>query len=134
MGRSMFRRSLVIFRRTWWQRVAYAVARISIQPRGSGSLVVVRIGRPIFQAAFISVFAVFALGVPLIFFVVEVVKVRAALAAWWLYAAFLLQDVAIYLAVMAINSAIVRRDSSWLIARVRDLVGGGEHGQLSPDS
>lgn len=43
-------------------------------------------------------------------------------ATWWTYPAWIVQDAAIYAAVMALNSGAVRNDTKWLLRRVGEIV------------
>jgi hypothetical protein len=77
-----------------------------------------------FQAAFITVFVVLAIGIPLVFFVWALATGNLGTVPWWTYPGWVIQDAAIYAAAMALNSAAARRDSKWLTNRIAELVKG----------
>jgi len=103
------------------------IARVTVAPASPGSLVSLRLGRSLFQAAIITFFVIFALGGPLVFLgfaIAAVVGGHHEPPPWWVYPAWEAQDAAIYAECMALNSAAVRRDSAWLVQRITDLVSG----------
>jgi hypothetical protein len=77
-----------------------------------------------FQAAFITVFVVFALGTSVVFFAWALATGHLRTEPWWTYPEWVIQDAAIYAAVMALNSAAMRGDSRWLVTRIAELVNG----------
>lgn len=126
LGRVLFARSLTVFHESWWHlRRPWAIARVSVMPANPGSIVTLHVSRSWFHAAFITLFAIFALGLPLVFFgfaYLVVAMGQPAPTPWWSYPAWEAQDAAIYAAVMALNSGAVRRDTRWLTQRITDLV------------
>jgi hypothetical protein len=128
LGRAIFQRELMVFRDAWWHlRRPFVIARVTAVPASPGSIVRLRLGRTWFQAAFITFFAAFALAIPLVFWgfsVFVVVTGNQAPTLWWTYLAWEAQDTAIYAAAMAVNSAAVRRASTWLVRRIAELVNG----------
>lgn len=125
LGKVLLARSLTVFRESWWHlRRPWVVARVTTRSAGGGSVVVVRLGRTWFQSAFITFFAIFVLGVPLVFLVWVVATGHLAAAPWWGYLGWEAQDAAIYAVCMALNSAAVRGDTAWLVNRIAELVGG----------
>jgi len=125
LGRPWFSRSLVVFRRSWFHYQPWAVANLLLHASGSGSTVTIRFARTRFMATFMTLFAVFAIGGPIAFFVVALASSHLpGEPAWWTYPLWLAQDAAIFAAVMAANSFFVRRDRDWVLARIRALVDG----------
>ncbi len=125
LGRVLLGRGLVVFRESGWHlRRPWIVARVTVIPVQPGSIVSLRIQRTWFQAAFITVFVVLAIGVPLVFFVWALATGNLRTVPWWTYPGWVIQDAAIYAAVMALNSAAARRDSEWLTNRIAELVKG----------
>ena len=122
LGRVLFDRSLTVFRESWWHlRRPWVIAHITVVPANPGSIVRLRFSRSWFQSAFITFFAIFALGVPLVFLGWTIATDHFG-ATWWTYLAWIVQDAAIYAAVMALNSGAVRNDSKWLLRRVGEIV------------
>ncbi len=128
LGRNLLGKTLTVFRESWWHlRRPWVIARVTVAPASPGSLVSLRLGRSLFQAAIITFFVIFALGGPLVFLgfaIAAVVGGHHEPPPWWVYPAWEAQDAAIYAACMALNSAAVRRDSAWLVQRITDLVSG----------
>ena len=135
LGRYLLGKSLTVFRESWWHlRRPWVVARVTVAPASPGSVVTLRLGRRPFDAAFITLFLLFALGGPLVFLgfaIVAVVGGHQAPAQWWVYPAWEAQDAGIYAACMALNSAAVRRDTAWLTERISEVVGGAMMGGSS---
>lgn len=125
LGRVLGARTLTVFHESWWHlRRPWVVARITTRPASAGSVVALRLARTWFQSAFITFFVIFALGTPVVFFAVSLVTGHMAPTPWWAYIYWEAQDAAIYAACMALNSAAVRGDTSWLIDRITELVSG----------
>ena len=125
LGRVLLGPGLVVFRESGWHlRRPWVVARITVMPAPPGSIISLRMQRTWFQAAFITLFGVLALGVPVVFFVVALAFGNLRTVPWWTYPGWVVQDAVIYAAVMALNSVAVRRDSTWLINRIAELVRG----------
>lgn len=125
LGRVLAARTLTVFHESWWHlRRPWVVAQVTTTPAGRGSVVTCRLARTWFQSAFITFFAIFALGGPLVFLVGAEAAWHLPATSWWIYPAWEAQDAAIYAACMALNSAAVRRDSTWVISRIAELVKG----------
>jgi len=125
LGKVLIARSLTVFRESWWHlRRPWVVAQVTTRSADPGSLVVLRLGRTWFQSAFITFFAIFALGGPLVFVVGAVAAGHFAATPWWTYLGWEAQDAAIYAVCMMLNSAAVRGDTAWLVNRIAELVGG----------
>jgi len=125
LGRVLVGSGLTVFREAWWHlRRPWVVAGVTVRPALPGSIVALRMHRPWFQAAFITLFVVFALGAPVVFFTWALVTGNLWTVPWWTYPAWVIQDAAIYAAVMALNSAALRGDSRWLVSRIAELVNG----------
>src|SRR5260370_19964239 len=115
LGRMLLGSGLTVFRESWWHlRRPWVVAGLTVLPAQPGSIVSMRMHRTWFQAAFITLFVVFALGTPVVFFIWALVTGNLRTVPWWTYPGWVIQDAAIYAAAMALNSAAVRRDSTWL--------------------
>lgn len=78
------------------------------------------------MATFMTLFATFAMGGPIIFWFATLGGHGEGAPAWWTYPLWIAQDAAIYAAVMAANSFFVRRDRAWLLPRIRQLVSDGD--------
>jgi len=118
LGRSLLSHAdtLILFRRSWTYR-HWVVADVNIAPAAAGSEVSLRIARPLWMSIFITAFAVMALGFPL----VSLGSLgRGVSPLGFVY--FLVQDAAIYAAVMAINSFFSRREADTLTRLVRELL------------
>jgi hypothetical protein len=125
LGRVLLGKELVVFRESGWHlRRPWVVARVTVLPAQSGSIVSLRMQRTWFQAAFITLFVALALGVPVVFFVWALATDTLRTVPWWTYPEWVIQDAAIFAAVMALNSAAARRDSKWLTNRIAELVKG----------
>ena len=125
LGRVLGTRTLIVFHESWWHlRRPWVVARITTAPAGAGSVVTMRLARTWFQSAFITFFVVFGLGTPVVFFVGALVAGHPAALPWWAFIYWEVQDAAIYAACMALNTAAVRRDTSWLVSRITEVVSG----------
>jgi hypothetical protein len=125
LGRPWFSRTLVVFRRSWFHYQPWVVANISVQGSATGSSVSIRVARTWFMAGFMTLFAVFALGGPIVFFAATLVSNQLQGGpAWWTYPLWIAQDAGIYGAVMAANTFFARRDRDWLVARIGSLVAG----------
>lgn len=125
LGRVLLGKGLAVFHESGWHlRRPWVVARVTVLPAPSGSIVSLRMQRTWFQAAFITFFVAFALGVPVVFFVWALATGNLWTEPWWTYPVWVIQDAAIYAAVMALNSAAARRDSKWLTNRIAEVVQG----------
>jgi hypothetical protein len=125
IGRVLLGKGLVVFRESGWHlRRPWVVAHVTVMPAPPGSIVSLRMQRTWSQAAFITVFGVLALGVPVVFFVVALALGNLPTVPWWTYPGWVIQDAAIYAAVMALNSGAARRDSKWLTTRIAELLKG----------
>ena len=123
LGRPWFSRALVVFRRSHWHYQPWVLAKLRIEPRDSGSTVTIRIGRSTFQAAFITLFAVMAIAGPIVFLAGALAFGGPENAApWWTFPLWVAQDAGIYAAVMAGNSAFARRDATWLVDKLSDVI------------
>jgi hypothetical protein len=97
------------------------VAQLTLRGSDPGSIVALRLARTRFQSAFISLFAVVALGGPVAVLFLEISWPSAKLP-WWSFLEGLLQDAAIYAGCMALNTALVRRDAAFVVDKVAELV------------
>ena len=134
LGRVLLARSLTVFREAWWHlRRPWVVAHVTTRCAGVGSIVVLRLSRTWFQSAFITFFAVFVLGGPLVFLVGVAAMGHLAITPWWTYLGWEGQDAAIYAVCMFLNSVAVRGDSAWLVNRIAELVDGSSVNSQPPE-
>lgn len=118
LGRSLLSHAdtLILFRRSWTYR-HWVVADVNIAPAAAGSEVSLRIARPLSISIFFTAFAVMAIGLPL----ASLGSLgRGVSPLGFVY--FLVQDAAIYAAVMAINSSFSRREADTLTRLVGELL------------